>query len=70
VARKPVETLKEHGITITSDDDLAIAPMIPPKHVFEEALLNIAEASEFASEEGFESPDMFAFWLFVVFVAT
>jgi hypothetical protein len=70
VARKPVETLKEHGITISSDDDLAIAPMLPPKHVFEEALVNVAEASEFASDEGFESPDMFAFWIFLVFAGT
>ena len=62
--------MKEHGITISSETELLIAPMLPPKHVFEEALVNIAEASEFASEEGFESPDMFAFWLFVVFAAT
>lgn len=44
--------------------------MLPPKHVIEEALINVSEASEFASEAGFSSPDPFAFWLFVVFVAT
>jgi hypothetical protein len=68
VARNPIETLKEYGIEISGD--VNIAPMIPPKHVFEDALLNVQEASEFASDEGFKSDDMFAYWLFVVFVAT
>jgi hypothetical protein len=69
VARDPIGTLGRWGIKI-SGDKLEIAPMIPPKHVFEDALVNIAEASEFASDEGFESPDMFAYWLFLVFAAT
>jgi hypothetical protein len=43
--------------------------MLPPKHVFEEALVNMREASEFASD-GVESKESYAFWLFVVFVAT
>lgn len=68
VAKNPIETLKEYGIEISGD--VNIAPMIPPRHVFEDALLNVAEASEFASDEGFTSDDMFAYWLFVVFVAT
>jgi hypothetical protein len=68
VARDPIETLKGYGIEITGD--VSIKPMIPPRHVFEDALLNIEEASEFASDAGFKSDDMFAYWLFVVFVAT
>jgi hypothetical protein len=65
-----VETLKEYGIEISSDDDLTFAPVLPPKHVFEDALVNVVEASEFASDEGFESSDSFAYWLFVVLIAT
>lgn len=62
-------TLKEYGITI-SGQQLEAGLMIPPKHVFEDALVNIAEASEFASGEGFEHEQMFAYWLFLVFAAT
>lgn len=43
--------------------------MLPPKHVFEEALVNMREASEFAAD-GVEAKESYAFWLFVVFVAT
>jgi hypothetical protein len=68
VAHSPVETLAEHGITISGE--LAFAPILPPKHVFEDALMNVVEASEFASDEGFESPDSFAYWIFVILAAT
>jgi hypothetical protein len=71
VATNPFETLEQYGISIrSSGEDIAFSPILPPKHVVEEALVNITEASEFASHEGFESQDMFAFWIFVVFVAT
>ena len=70
MARKPLETLAEHGITISSDEDLGIAPILPPKHVIEDALVNVVEASEFASDEGFKSPDPFAYWPFLVFLAS
>jgi hypothetical protein len=63
--------LAQHGVTLShTAEELGISPMLPPKHVIEEGLINIAEASEFASEEGFTSPDPLAFWFFVVFVAT
>ena len=68
VAKNPIDTLKEYGIEISGDVTTGV--MIPPKHVFEDALLNIEEASEFASDAAFSSDDMFAYWLFVVFVAT
>jgi hypothetical protein len=69
VARDPVGTLRQHGVDI-SPGNLGFTPALPPKHVIENALVNVSEASEFASDEGFESPDPFAFWLFVVFLAT
>lgn len=68
VAEDPVATLKGYGITVP--ENLGFTRALPPKHVFQQALVNVAEASEFASDEGFESPDPFAFWLFVVFLAT
>jgi hypothetical protein len=63
-----VETLAGHGITI-SGDELQFAPILPPKHVIEDALVNVVAASEFASDEGFESPDPFAYWIFFVLAA-
>jgi hypothetical protein len=70
VAADPTAVLAEHGINIDLGGEVAFAPVLPPKHVIEEALVNINEASEFASEAGFTSPDPFAFWLFVIFLAT
>jgi len=65
-----VETLAGHGISISHDEEVSFAPVLPPKHVVEEALINITEASEFASAEGFAHENAFAFWLFVIFAAT
>jgi hypothetical protein len=69
VATDPVGTLEKYGISISPGEELGFAPILPPKHVIEEALVNIAEASEFASEAGFQSQDPFAFWIFVIFAA-
>jgi hypothetical protein len=30
----------------------------------------VVEACEFASDEGFQSQDSFAFWIFVIFIGT
>lgn len=68
MAKKPVETLAKYGINISGD--VEFSPVVPPKHVVEDALVNIVEASEFASDEGFASADSFAFWLFLIFIAT
>jgi putative modified peptide len=68
VARDPAATLAEHGIEISGD--VQFSPILPPKHVVEEALVNVVEASEFASDEGFQSQDSFAFWIFVIFIGT
>jgi hypothetical protein len=70
VAANPVETLAEHGVSISHGEEVSFSPTLPPKHVVEEALVNVVEASEFASDEGFASQDAFAFWLFVIFMAT
>lgn len=69
VAANPLEVLGRNGIEITGADASRFAPMLPPKHVFEEALVNVREASQFASD-GVESAESYAFWLFVVFAAT
>lgn len=69
-AREPRELLAEYGITIDDGGQTRFSPIVPPKHVVEEALVNIAEASEFADLDGFESEDAFAFWLFVILIAT
>jgi hypothetical protein len=68
VALDPVETLAQHGITISGE--VQFSPILPPKHIVEAALVNVVEASEFASDEGFTSSDSFAFWIFVVLLAT
>jgi hypothetical protein len=70
LAANPVDTLDQHGISISHNEEVAFAPVLPPKHIVEEALINVAEASEFASSEGFEHQNAFAFWLFVIFAAT
>jgi hypothetical protein len=69
-ATRPLGLLEEYGITIEGGETLDFSPLIPPKHVVEEALVNVREASEFASLDGFESADPFAFWIFVIFLAT
>jgi hypothetical protein len=68
-ATAPLELLEEYGITIEGEP-LRFSPIVPPKHVVEEALVNVAEASEFADLDGFESEDAFAFWLFMILIAT
>jgi hypothetical protein len=68
-ARDPVTLLEEYGITIEGADRIRFSPIIPPKHVVEEALVNVSEASEFVELDGFESADPFAFWLFVILLA-
>jgi hypothetical protein len=68
-AREPRKLLAEYGITIDDGDRIRFSPIVPPKHVVEEALVNVTEASEFADLDGFESADPFAFWLFVCLVA-
>jgi hypothetical protein len=68
-AREPRKLLAEYGITIDDGDRIPFSPIVPPKHVVEEALVNVSEASEFADLDGFESADPFAFWLFVCLVA-
>jgi hypothetical protein len=68
-AREPRELLAEYGITIDDGGRLRFSPNVPPKHVVEEALVNVAEASEFVELDGFESADPFAFWLFVILMA-
>ncbi len=69
IATNPHGALEQYGIRI-SGDEVRFNPILPPKHVVEEALVNVVEASEFASHEGFQSQDAFAFWMFVVFIAT
>ncbi len=69
-ATEPIELFAEYGITIEAREGFRISPNVPPKHVVEEALVNVAEASEFASLDGFESEDAFAFWLFTILIAT
>lgn len=69
-ATDPRELLAEYGITIDdSTRPLRFSPIVPPKHVVEEALVNVTEASEFVQLDGFESADPFAFWLFVILMA-
>jgi hypothetical protein len=68
-AREPLQLLEEYGITIEGGDRIHFSPIIPPKHVVEEALVNVTEASEFVELDGFESADPFAFWLFVILLA-
>jgi hypothetical protein len=68
-AREPVELLKEYGFEIVGADRINFSPNVPPKHVVEEALVNVNEASEFADFDEFESEDPFAFWLFVILLA-
>jgi hypothetical protein len=70
VATEPVPVLEEYGITLSNAEQIDFAPILPPKHAVEEALVNVREASEFASSAGFESADPFAFWIFMVFVGT
>jgi hypothetical protein len=66
----PVALLAEYGITISGADSINFPRSVPPKHVVEEALVNVAEASEFADLDGFESEDPFAFYLFMILLAT
>jgi hypothetical protein len=69
-ARDPRQLLAEYGITIDdSNRPVHFSPIVPPKHVVEEALVNVTEASEFVELDGFESADPFAFWLFVILMA-
>ncbi len=71
VASDPAGVLAEHGINIDlSRAEVAFSPVLPPKHVIEEALVNITEASEFASDAGYESADPLSYFLFVIFLAT
>jgi putative modified peptide len=71
VAADPAGVLAKHGINVDlSGAEVAFSPVLPPKHVIEEALVNITEASEFASDAGFESTDPLSYWLFVIFLAT
>ena len=69
-ATEPLALLEEYGITISGADQIEFPVSIPPKHVVEQALVNVQEASEFASHDGFESADPFAFYLFIAFIAT
>jgi hypothetical protein len=69
-ATAPLALLEEYGITIDGGETIDFSPLIPPKHVVEEALVNIREASEYARLDGFASADPFAFWIFLVFLAT
>ena len=69
-AVEPVALLEEYGITITGAAAINFPRSVPPKHVVEEALVNVAEASEFADLDGFESEDPFAFYLFMILLAT
>jgi hypothetical protein len=68
-AREPVRLLEEYGFTLVGADRIHFSPLVPPKHVVEEALVNVAEASEFTTLDEFESEDPFAFWLFAVMIA-
>jgi hypothetical protein len=68
-ARDPLPLLEEYGFTVEGGDRMHFSPIIPPKHVVEEALVNVTEASEFVELDGFESADPFAFWLFVILLA-
>jgi putative modified peptide len=68
-AQDPVAKLADHGITIEGDE-LPIQPVLPPKHVIQEALMNITEASEFAGDRPYDQQLSIAYWLFVIFAAT
>jgi hypothetical protein len=72
VAADPMGVLAEYGINVdlSRTEGVAFSPVLPPKHVIEEALVNVVEASEFASDESFESTDPLSYWLFVIFLAT
>lgn len=70
LATNPLEALASRKITISSSEEIKFSGILPPKHVVEEALVNIEEASEFASGDGSSRTDPFGFWAFLAFIST
>jgi hypothetical protein len=73
VAEDPESTLAEAGITfeprgILNDHHQGL---LPPKHVVEQALVNVPHANEFNRPTGeFEGIDAFGFWLLFPLIGT
>lgn len=70
LATNPQEVLAEYGIEISSSEGHEFSTSLPPKHVLEEALVNVKAANEFGPGPAPQEDPPLGFWPFCVFLAT
>jgi hypothetical protein len=72
LATNTESVLEEYNIWIDSSDQggIRFSTSIPPKHVVEEALVNVKAANEFGADAAPEVDPPLGFWPFFLFLAT